>query len=154
MIVLSIIICYSALMTKGKLTQNNVHLKEHEYQTVKLLIENGYDIELIPPSGIKGVRMPDIVMSGVAWELKSPEGSGKYTIKNAIQNASHQSQNVIIDLRRSPTKEQTSVKELEKYFQLSRRLKKMKIVCKDNKILDYIPSLTLEKRNNAPSRCK
>ena len=88
-------------MKKGILIQNKVHLKEHEYKTVKLLLENGYDIELIPPSVIKGLRMPDIMMKGVAWEIKSPEGNGKNTIKNTAQNASHQSENIIIDLRRT-----------------------------------------------------
>ena len=53
--------------------------------------------------------MPDIVMQGVAWEMKSPEGSGKYTIKKAVQNASHQSQNIIIDLRRLPSRGQAAV---------------------------------------------
>ena len=124
-------------MAKGKLTQNKVHLKQHEYETVKLLLEQGYDVELIPPSGIKGLQMPDIIIHGVAWEMKSPEGSGKYTLKNAIQGASHQSQNVIIDLRRSPMEEQKSINELVRRFQLSHRLRRMKLICKDNKILDY-----------------
>ena len=125
-------------MTKGSLTQNKVHLKEHEYRTVKLLLELGFDIELIPPSAIKGIRMPDIMMQGVAWEMKSPEGKGKYTLKNAIQSASHQSQNIIIDLRRVPSNEQSAVRELENHFHLSRRLRRMKIICKEDKILDYV----------------
>ena len=125
-------------MTKGSLTQNKVHLKEHEYRTVKLLLELGFDIELIPPSAIKGIRMPDIMMQGVAWEMKSPEGKGKYTLKNAIQSASHQSQNIIIDLRRFPSNEQSAVRELENHFHLSRRLRRMKIICKEDKILDYV----------------
>ena len=122
---------------KGKLTQNKVHLNEHEYQTVKLLLENGFDVELIPPSKIQGLRMPDIMMLGVAWEMKSPEGNGKNTLKNAIQNASHQSESIIIDLRRTSIQDQAAVKELEKRFKLSRRLKRMKIICKDENILDY-----------------
>lgn len=124
-------------MARGKLIQNKVHLKEHEYNTVKFLLNHGYDVELIPPSGIKGVRMPDIVMNGVAWEMKSPEGSGKYTLKNSIQDASHQSQSIIIDLRRCPLDEQKSINELEKRFALSRRLRRMKIICKSDKLLDY-----------------
>lgn len=112
-------------MARGKLTQNRVHLKKHEYNTVKLLLATGSDVELIPPS------------HGIAWEMKSPEGSGRYTIKNAIQHASHQSQNIIIDLRRYRSIEEKAVKELVNYFNLSRRLKRMKIICKDDKILDY-----------------
>ena len=124
-------------MKKGILTQNGVHLKPHEYATVKLLLENGYDVELIPTSGIKGLRMPDIMMSGVAWEIKSPVGNGKKTLKNAVQNASHQSSNIIIDLRRCKISEPSAIKDLERYFTLSRRLKRMKIVTKEQKILDF-----------------
>lgn len=124
-------------MAKGKLTQNKVHLKAHEYMTVKLLLENGFDVELIPPSEIKGLRMPDIVLNGKAWEMKSPESAGKYTLKNAIQSASHQSQNIIIDLRRYPSNEQSAIREIERHFNLSRRLKCMMIICKDDVILDY-----------------
>lgn len=122
---------------KGKLTQNKVHLEDHEYDTVKLLMANGYDVELIPPSKIQGLRMPDIMMLGTAWEMKSPEGNGRNTLKNAVQNASHQSDSIIIDLRRTTIQDQDAVKELQKQFELSRRLKRMKVICKDENILDF-----------------
>ncbi len=35
-------------MEIGTLKTNGVHLADHEYDTVKLLTEKGYDIELIP----------------------------------------------------------------------------------------------------------
>jgi len=123
-------------MKKGILIQNKVHLKEHEYNTVKLLLENGYDIELIPPSAIKGLRMPDIMMKGVPWEIKSPEGNGKNTIKNTVQNASHQSENIIIDLRRTKISQEQALKEIERYFRLSKRLRRITIITKDEIILD------------------
>ena len=112
-------------------------MKTHEYATVKLFLELGYDVELIPPSIIKGLRMPDIIMQGISWEMKSPEGKGKNTIKNTVQNASHQSENIIVDLQRIPLLQKQSIKELEHYFNLSRRLKRMKIVTKDKKVLDF-----------------
>ena len=123
-------------MKKGILIQNKVHLKEHEYNTVKLVLENGYDIELIPPSAIKGLRMPDIMMKGVPWEIKSPEGNGKNTIKNTVQNASHQSENIIIDLRRTKISQEQALKEIERYFRLSKRLRRIIIITKDEIILD------------------
>lgn len=123
-------------MEKGSLKQNGVHLKTHEYNTVKLLLGNGYDVELIPPSNIKGLRMPDIMMLGVPWEMKSPEGGGKRTIQNTLQNASHQSPNLIIDLRRCKLQEAASVKELKHHFRLSKRIRRVWIITKDEKILD------------------
>ena len=122
---------------KGNLTQNGVHLKAHEYETVKILLENGFDVELIPVSEIKGLRMPDIMMQGIPWEMKSPQGDGKKTIKNTVQNASHQSESIIIDLRRCKIPENKALKEIDRYFKLSRRLKRLKIITKDEKVLDF-----------------
>lgn len=64
------------VMERGKLTQNKVHLRDHEYQTVKVFLEEGYNVELIPQSKIKGFQTPDIVLLGVAWEIKSPIKAG------------------------------------------------------------------------------
>ena len=111
----------------GSLKQNGVHLKEHEYLTVKLLLEQGYDIELIPPTKIPHLQMPDIMMQGIPWEMKSPQGNGKRTIMNTIQNAAHQSCNVIIDLRRLKISDDIAVKEFKHHFDLSKRIRRMKI---------------------------
>ena len=124
-------------MSLGKLTQNGVHLKEHEYKTVKFFLEKGYDIELIPPSQIKGLHMPDIMMNGVAWEMKAPEGRGKRTLQNTLQNAAHQSVNIIIDLRRCKIKQDDAVKELERHFHLFKRIRQMIIITNEAQILDY-----------------
>ena len=124
-------------MGKGHLKQNDVHLQDHEYATVKLLIENGFDIELIPPSQIKNLKMPDMILQGVPWEMKSPVADGKYTIKNIVQNASHQSENILIDLRRCKISDEIAIKQIRHYFELSKRIRRVKIITKDGGILDY-----------------
>ena len=125
-------------MGKGKLTQNGVHLEEHEYATVKIFLESGYDIELIPPVKIKNVHTPDFTMQGKAWEMKSPKGSGKTTISHTIKHAVTQSENIIIDLQRCKLDEGQAIRELEHHFKLSKRIRRMKIVTKDKKILDLV----------------
>jgi hypothetical protein len=45
-------------------------------------------------------KTPDIVVGNVRWEIKSPEGKGKYTIEHQFQRAVKQSKNIIIDARR------------------------------------------------------
>lgn len=127
-------------MINGKLKTNGVHLADHEYSTVKLLMENGYDIELIPPSSIKGLRMPDIMINNVPWEMKSPTGNGKHTIKHNIQNATHQSNNIIVDLRRCGLPQDLAIRELEQRFELSKRLRNMMIITNDEKIIDFTKS--------------
>ncbi len=121
---------------KGILKTNGVHLANHEYETVKLLMENGFDVELIPPSSIKGLRMPDIMINNVPWEIKSPTGSGKHTIKHNIQNATHQSNNIIVDLRRCGLPQDQSIKELKHRFDLSKRLRNMMIITISDILID------------------
>ena len=124
-------------LKKGILKQNGVHLQDHEYATVKLFLEQGYDIELIPQSQIKYYRAPDMMMEGVAWEIKAPEGASSKTIKHTIQNALQQSNNVIIDLCRCRLPQAQALKDIEREFRLSKRLRRLKVVLKDKKILDY-----------------
>lgn len=124
-------------MKKGKLTQNGVHLQDHEFVTVKLFLVMGYDIELIPKSQIKGYRQPDIMMDGVAWEIKAPIGNGKKTIQNIMQGASEQSRNVIIDLFRSKMPEEEAIKGYERFFMTSKRIKQIKIIKKNREIIDF-----------------
>lgn len=123
---------------KGQLKQNGVHLKEHEYSTVKLFLNRGYDIELIPASQIKGMQTPDIIMLNKPWEMKSPTGCGKTTIRHTIQNAGHQSRNVIIDLRRCKLDRNTAIKEIEIYFKEFKRIRFLKVIVDDEIIVDYI----------------
>ena len=124
-------------MEKKKLKQNGVHLEEHEYNTVRFLLKNGYDVELIPPSQIKNLQMPDIILQGVPWEMKSPVEAGKYTIKNIVQNASHQSVNIIIDLRRCKMEDDEAIKKIYHYFDLSKRIRRIKIITKNAEIIDF-----------------
>ena len=124
-------------MKKGTLKQNCVHLQDHEYQTVKLLLELGNDIELIPPSQIKNYRVPDMMMNGVSWEIKAPEGSSSKTIKHNIQNAAHQASNIIVDLRRCKFDDAQALKELERQYRLTKRIRKLKAITKDEKIIDF-----------------
>ena len=126
------------MANKGQLKQNGVHLGEHEYKTVKLFIERGYDIELIPPSIIKGLQMPDIMMLGKPWEMKSPIGNGRNTIKHTIKSAGKQSCNVILDLRRCKLSANEATKKIEYFFNASKRIRNLKVVVNAEKIIDFI----------------
>ena len=122
---------------KGQLKQNGVHMEDHEYKTVKLFINLGYDIELIPPSRIKGLQMPDLIMLGKPWEMKAPVGSGKNTIKHTIKNAGKQSCNVILDLRRCKMNADEATKKIEYYFKISKQIRNLKVIVNEEKIIDF-----------------
>ena len=123
-------------MKKGKIIPNGVVLKTHENATVVFLTELGFDVELIPKSNTQGVHTPDILMDKIRWEMKSPTGKGKYLISNTIQRAVLQSQNVIIDLRRTKRHQTKCLREINQEFEKSRSLKRIKIITKSRKIID------------------
>ncbi len=120
-----------------RLITNGVTLEDHEMATVVFLQATlMVDIELIPPSHTPGMRSPDLIMCGLAWEMKSPRGKDLRTIEHAFKNASKQSENIIIDLRRMMMDDERMVRLLDKLFILSRRVKRMKILVKSGKVID------------------
>lgn len=112
-------------------------MQKHEYDTVLFLTEQGYNVELIPKSNVPGERSPDIRMGKLFWEMKAPKGEGKWLIKKTLQRASHQSENIIVDLRRIKIHQNKCLPELEKQFRLSKRLKRLKIITKTCDIIDF-----------------
>ena len=121
----------------GKITPNGVVLKTHESATVVLLTEQGFDVELIPKSNVRGVHTPDIKMAGVKWEMKAPLGEGRQLMENTIQRALKQSQNIIVDLRRTKRHQTRCLRELEKQFVSKKSVKRLKIITKGGKVLDF-----------------
>ena len=124
-------------MSKGKLIHNNVHLEEHEWITVKTLLNAGCDVELVKPSEIKGYHLADIIINNVYWEIKSPSGKGKNTIRHNMQNAGRQSKNAIIDLQRCGLPDEYAINKIIHELSLSKSLKRVKVITKQKKILDF-----------------
>ena len=54
------------------------------------------DVMFVPRSNHK---TPDLLINGVAWELKTPIGNGKRNLQHVISRAIKQSRYIIIDAR-------------------------------------------------------
>lgn len=121
----------------GKIIPNGVILEEHEYKTVLFFTELGYDIKLIPKSNKPGEHSADIRMGKLLWEMKSPKGEGKYLIANTIQKAVKQSPNIIIDLRRTRRHQSKCIAEIKKEFEKSRSIRRLLVITKDGKLLEF-----------------
>lgn len=124
-------------MKAGKIIPNGVVLKPHELSTVVLLTDLGLDVSLVPKSNKYGEHSPDIKVKGTFWEIKSPKGQGKYLIQNTLHKAARQSENVIIDLGRIKVHQAKCLAEIQKEFELSKRLKRLKVITKAKKIIDF-----------------
>jgi hypothetical protein len=111
--------------------------ERHELETANFFAERGKDIEFILPHFVKGVCNPDIKMDGLIWEIKVPIGKSKRTIENNYRRAQKQSENVIFDIRKIALDEKVVVAKIKQQFSLrSGKIKKIKIVTKNNKVLD------------------
>lgn len=124
-------------MKQGKITPNGVVLHTHENATVVFLTQQGFDIELLPPIQRKGARTPDIKMSGVEWEMKSPRSNGKYTIEHSFRSALKQSPNIIFDIRNSKIPGKKCIAEIERRFNDFRKVNRVMIITKQHKIIDF-----------------
>ena len=123
--------------SNGKITPNGVSLEKHEYATVLLLTEMGSDVELVPRSNREGERTPDIIIDNVKWEMKSPTGETRNTIKNIIQSALRQSVNIILDLRRIKRPMEKCLRDIDREFTHNKRIKRLLVITKSKKVLDF-----------------
>ncbi len=119
------------------ISQLNIPPDKSEFAVAKYFAELGKDIVFIPPSAIPGQHRPDILMDGVEWEIKCPEGSSKRTIENAIRTAVRQSKSIIFDLRRIQLSDSSSISNLEKEFNGRKYIKRLYVIRKNGSLLLY-----------------
>ena len=113
----------------------NPYLKPHEWAMVNILLENGYDIEFIPESRVKGDHSADIRIKGLGvYEMKSPKSDSSDMIHNTLRKAKRQSENIIIGLARTSRPEAKCIHEAEKWFTGHNSVKSIWIIGKTKKI--------------------
>ncbi|MBE5905020.1 MAG: hypothetical protein E7275_12165 [Pseudobutyrivibrio sp.] len=110
--------------------------EKHELATAKYFASLGKDIVFIQPSNIPNVHRPDIVMDGIEWEIKSPQGKSRRTIQKNFCHAIEQSKNIIFDLRRTNLQEDYCISELERQFEI-RHAKRLLVIKKNGVLLKY-----------------
>ena len=121
---------------KGKIIPNGVSLQAHEFKTVVYFTERGFDVEFIKPANSPKCKNPDIFMMNLVWEMKCPTGTSRVTIEHVFKKAAHQSENIIIDLRRY-NKDRTgqAIKVLQKLFKGSARVRRLCIISIDDELI-------------------
>ena len=110
--------------------------EKHELATANYFAEMGKNVTFIRPSNIPGVYRPDIIMDGVEWEIKAPQGKSKRTIEKNYHKAALQSNHIIFDLRRVNIPEQQCLKQLEMEFK-DKRTKELMVIKRDGELVVY-----------------
>lgn len=117
----------------------NTPPEQAEFETAKFFADLGKDIVFIRPSSIPNQHRPDILMDGVEWEIKCPEGRSKRTIENNIRAAVKQSPNIIIDLRRIKIPEKRCLSEIENNFKTKPDIKRIIVITKELILIEFPP---------------
>lgn len=111
--------------------------EKHEFETAKFFANLGKDIVFLKPSNNPQTHTPDILMDGVEWEMKSPQGDSKRTIESNFRKAVAQSKYIIFDLRRTKLSEKLCITQLEKEFKARKYLKRLYVICKNGELKKY-----------------
>ena len=131
--------CYYLPMKDRITLQTGAQPTKEELMTAYFIIkyDKNVKIRFLAASQAKGARTPDIEMNGLKWEIKRPTSNSKYTVQHAFKAAVKQSPNVIFDLRCSKLHQENALNRLIHEFNLSRAVKRLLIITKSKKILDY-----------------
>lgn len=109
----------------------------HELACARTLATAGYTVEFLRRTSGDRVKSADIVMNGVAWEIKAPKTSNLKHLQLTLRRAAKQSPNVIIDSTRlHAIPDQSVEKELRRLKPLVRSVKRLLLVTKSRKVID------------------
>lgn len=109
----------------------------HERRCARSLSASGRHVEFIPVISGNGVKTADLVMDGVAWELKSPESSDVRSLQRTLRRAAKQSPNVIIDSSRATKLSDIRIeRELRRLMPLVKSVRRLLLVTKDGEVVD------------------
>lgn len=96
---------------------------------MKFLQTNVYFVQRSP------LKTADLKINGAYWEIKSPIGGSKRTIQNNLREASRQSSNVIIDLRRCKMPTTSALARIRYILRQNHSIKKLIAILRDEKSL-------------------
>ncbi len=86
------------------------------------------------------IKSADLMVNEARWELKSPIGNGKHTIQNNIREATHQSANIVIDLRRSKIHQAKALSQIKHTVKNNRStVQQVLVILKNEKVIDATP---------------
>ena len=126
-------------MKQGKIDISNLVTppEQAEFETAKFFAGLGKTVVFIRPSSIPKQHRPDILMDGIEWEIKCPEGSSKRTIENNIRAAEKQSHYIILDLRRIKIPEKRCLSDIEFNFKTKPGIKRILVITKQLNLVEF-----------------
>ena len=78
---------------------------------------------------------PDVSVKGIKWEIKSPIGNSANNIQKNMREASAQSENIIVDLRRSKLHQTRALGYIKQFTNRYKKLQRVLVIMKSKYIL-------------------
>ena len=125
------------MQKQKQVVYKGVKINEHEYDTIRFLEKHGYRIEPIKPISVPKMKNPDLLIDGAIWEVKSPITKNEDTIERKFMKAAKQANRIVFDLRRAKLPEKKALNIIKKNLKSSTKARKVKIITRDGKILDF-----------------
>ncbi|MDO4979135.1 MAG: hypothetical protein Q4E47_03220 [Candidatus Saccharibacteria bacterium] len=121
---------------RGVIDINGCHVREEELFVANIFANLGHNVTFIEPRRIKGLHTPDIKMSGLVWEIKSPTSGKTDSIERNLKRACHQSCNIIFDARKIKVPIFKVQHILENKAKNHKNIKHLKLITKQNDVID------------------
>lgn len=107
--------------------------KIHEETAADILANHFKSDVYFLETGSQGT--PDVSVKDTNWEIKSPVGDSANNIQKNMREASAQSENVVIDLRRSKLHQTRAVGYIKQFTERYKKLKRVLVITKAKQIL-------------------
>lgn len=105
----------------------------HEMRVAKILAMAGHSIEFLPENLQK---MPDILLDGIEYEIKSPKTASSNTLEHLLKKGLKQCSNLIIDTSRAKMRDDKMRDFLVAQMRKTKQIKKMIMITKRGRIID------------------
>jgi hypothetical protein len=110
-----------------------------EMEVAMILVDNGaQSVLFLAPNLTPNTNTPDIFADQLYWEIKTPYKSSENTLKHSLKAALRQSENVIFYIKKLKIPEQNTLRTLKRLFISSKSAKRLKVITKNHKIIDFI----------------
>jgi hypothetical protein len=112
-------------------------LEPHEIEAAWILARHyGCTVEFLIPVDDYRRKTPDIVMFGVEWEIKSPVGKGRNTIRHQFGRASSQARNIVFDGRRTKIDDDSLQKGILREIKEHHSIQRVIFITKSQNVLE------------------
>jgi superfamily II DNA or RNA helicase len=94
-------------------------------------------VTVLSPSKAYKEKTADFIIKGESYELKSPITKNVGSIEKMIRSGAKQSNNVVVDMRKSKITEKRMIKLCNDRLENIKKLRKIVLIVNNKKILEY-----------------